>query len=112
MPVLLLTTTGRRSGLARTVPLIYLRVGTTYVVTASAAGASNNPGWYHNLLTDPNGAVQVGSARWTVHARIADASERQPFYEEFKRSNRAFVRFEEKTEREIPVVVLEPIQTN
>jgi len=109
MPLLLLTTTGRRSGVSRTVPLIYVKADSAYVVVASAAGAERNPGWFHNLVADPIALVQVGSSRWRVHARVTDPDERALLYDEFKGLNRAFVRFEQQTEREIPVVVLEPV---
>lgn len=108
MPVLLLTTTGRRTGLERTTPLIYVRHGGTYAVAASAAGADTNPAWYHNLTANPAATIQVGSSRIEVAARVADQEERYDLYQRFKAGSDAFRAFEESTSRTIPIIVLEP----
>ena len=108
MPVLLLTTTGRRTGLERTTPLIYIRHSGTYVVAASAAAADRDPDWYHNLKANPAATIQVESSRIEVTARVAEQEERNYLYQRFKAGSDAFRTFEESTVRIIPVIVLHP----
>lgn len=110
MPVLLLTTTGRRTGLERTTPLIYVRQGRAYAVAASAAGADSNPAWYHNLTANPAATIQVGPSRIEVTARVADQEERNDLYQRFEEGSDAFRAFAESTSRTIPVIVLQPIK--
>lgn len=108
MPVLLLTTTGRRTGLDRTTPLIYVRDNGNYVVAASAAAADHHPGWYHNLTADSAATIQIKSRRIDVTARMAEDDERDDLYRRFKAGSAAFTTFEESTSRTIPVIVLQP----
>lgn len=106
-PVLLLTTKGRRSGEARTSPLIYTMDGDRYVVTAAAAGAPTHPLWYHNLVADSEVVVEVGSERFTATALEPDGDERDRLYEERCAATPNFKAYQERTERRIPIIVLE-----
>lgn len=108
MPVLLLTTTGRRTGLDRTTPLIFVRHDGTYAVAASAAAADSDPDWYHNLIANPAATIQVRSSRIEVTARMTEQEERNDLYQKFKAGSDAFRTFEESTSRTIPVIVLQP----
>ncbi len=105
--VLLLTTTGRRSGEARTTPLIYRRHGDDYVVVASKGGAPQHPGWYLNLSADANVTVQVRGDRFNAKARTASAQERPELWRLMTESWPPYDEYQTKTDREIPVVVLE-----
>jgi len=107
---LILTTRGRRTGEARPQPLIYGRDGNDYVVVASKAGAPTHPSWYHNLVAEPRVEVQVKADRFSARARIAVGDERGRLW---KIMTAAWPRYDEyaaRTSREIPVVVLEPVQ--
>ena len=105
---MLLTSIGRRTGLERTTPLIYVCHGASYAVAASAAGAEANPAWYHNLSANPAATIQVGSGSIKVTARVAEHEERNDLYQRFKAGSDAFRTFEQSTSRTIPVVVLMP----
>jgi deazaflavin-dependent oxidoreductase (nitroreductase family) len=104
---LLLTTTGRQSGEERTTPLIYGRHGDDYLVVASKGGADTPPGWYVNLSEDPEVEVQVGGDRFHAHARTATPEEKPEVWREMVRHWPAYDEYQRKTDREIPVVVLE-----
>jgi deazaflavin-dependent oxidoreductase (nitroreductase family) len=105
--VLLLTTTGRKSGEERTTPLIYGRSGDDYVVVASKGGAPKPPGWYANLREQPDVEVQVLGERFPARARTASAEEKPAMWAEMVRHWPAYDTYQRKTDREIPVVVLE-----
>jgi deazaflavin-dependent oxidoreductase (nitroreductase family) len=105
--ILLLFTTGRKSGEERIRPLIYGRSGDDYLVVASDGGAPGHPGWYHNLQADPAVEVQVMGDRFKAHARTAGAEERPAMWAEMVRHWSDYDRYQRKTDREIPVVVLE-----
>jgi deazaflavin-dependent oxidoreductase (nitroreductase family) len=107
--VLLLTTTGRRSGKARTIPLIYARDGDRYVIVASKGGAPEDPGWYRNLEKTPEVELQVEDQVFPAHARTATGEERQLLWRKANEVWPHYREYAEKTEREIPVVVLERI---
>jgi deazaflavin-dependent oxidoreductase (nitroreductase family) len=107
--VLLLTTTGRRSGEARTTPLIYAQDGDRYVIVGSKGGAPEHPGWYRNLTKTPNVGLQVGDEVFPAWARTASGEERERLW---RKANEVWPHYDEyarKTDREIPVVVLERI---
>lgn len=108
MPVLLLRTVGRKTGELRTVPLMYQPDGQSLVITASNNGGDRHPGWYHNLLSDPDVEVQVGSEIRKVRARITEPEERRVRYQGFVSALGRFGTYQERTSRDIPVVVLEP----
>jgi deazaflavin-dependent oxidoreductase (nitroreductase family) len=107
VPALLLTTTGRRSGEERTTPLIYGQDGDAYVVVASKGGHPHDPAWYLNLSADPAVEVQVGPERFAARARTADAEERRRLWPLMTSIWPAYDDYQAKTEREIPVVVLD-----
>lgn len=104
---LLLTTTGRRSGEARTTPLIYGRAGDSYVVVASKGGADEPPAWYLNLAAQPEVEVQVLGDRFRARARTAGADEKPALWEKMVAEWPSYDEYQDKTQREIPVVVLE-----
>jgi len=106
---LILTTKGRRSGEARSTPLIYGTSGEDYLVVASKGGAPDHPGWYLNLEADPDVEVQVRGDRFHAHARTATAEEKPELWSIMTASWPAYDEYQTKTEREIPVVVLERV---
>ena len=106
LPVLLLTTTGRRTGKRRTLPLLYLEEEDCLVVAASAAGADRHPGWYVNLVANPDVEVQTRGSRRRMQAGNSPAEERQPLYDRFKAASDQYAGYETRTDREIPVVIL------
>jgi deazaflavin-dependent oxidoreductase (nitroreductase family) len=106
---LLLTTTGRRSGEPRTSALIYGRSGDDYLIVASDGGADEPPAWYVNLQADPEVEVQVLDDRFRARARDATPEERPELWREMVSHWPAYDSYQERTEREIPVVVLERI---
>ncbi len=105
--VLLLTTTGRTSGEPRTTPLIYARDGDRYVVVASQGGAPKHPGWYRNLSKDPNVELQVRDEVFFARARTADGEERERLWALANEVWSHYQEYQRRTERTIPVVVLE-----
>jgi deazaflavin-dependent oxidoreductase (nitroreductase family) len=106
---LLLTTTGRRSGLARTTPLIYGRAGDRYLVVASRGGAPAHPSWYENLVAQPIVQVQVMADRFKARARTATPAERPTLWKTMAAIWPAYDEYQQRTAREIPVVILERI---
>ena len=105
--VVLLTTTGAKSGLPRTSPLVALIDDDTHVVFASKAGAPTDPDWYRNLLADPSVTVEYGTERYSATARIASGAERAKLFERQVALAPQFGEYAKSTTREIPVVVLE-----
>jgi F420H(2)-dependent quinone reductase len=111
LPVLLLTTTGRRSRTPRTKALMYLPKGNSYVVIASYLGEPRHPAWWLNLQVDPTAEIQVGSRRLTVVAREADGDERERLWKEIVERQSDYAEYQQRTERRIPVVVLDTSPT-
>ena len=106
-PLLLLHTTGARTGLPRVNPLMYQEVGDDIAVFASMAGAPTHPAWYRNLLADPNAEIEVGTETFAVRARVAEAEERERIWGIQKERYPQFAEYEQKTQgRQIPVVLL------
>jgi len=105
--LLLLHTTGAKTGEERVNPLAYRTDGDHLVIFASKAGAPTNPDWYHNLRAHPAASVEVGGERYDVVARVAEGDERDRLWEAQKRETPPFAEYEQKTDRTIPVVVLE-----
>ena len=105
--LLLLTTTGARTGALRTVPLVYTRDGDGYVVVASKGGASTHPAWLLNIRARDEVTVEIPGERFTARARITDEPERRRLYDRHATANPTFRDYEKKTSRRIPVVVLE-----
>ena len=104
---LILTTKGRRSGGQRDSALIYRPHGDAYVVVASKGGAPDHPAWYKNLVADPHVRVQVGADRFDAVARTATGAERQELWALMTQAWPAYDEYQAKTEREIPLVVLD-----
>lgn len=107
-PLLLLHTTGAKSGQERINPVMYRTDGDRLVVFASKAGADTNPDWYHNLRANPGATVEVGSDTKPVRARVASQDERDRLWAAQKKEWPGFADYETKTSRQIPVVILEP----
>jgi deazaflavin-dependent oxidoreductase (nitroreductase family) len=103
---LLLTTRGARTGLARTLPLVYGRDGEDLILVASKGGSPQHPAWYVNLKTNPEAVVQVGSRSLRVHARTATAAERPRLWQLMTRQYKGYDDYQRKAAREIPIVVL------
>jgi F420H(2)-dependent quinone reductase len=107
-PVLLLTTTGRKSGQQRTAPVVYLADGESYVVIGSNAGHSRTPAWSLNLKAKPEAEVEVGRKRIPVRARIAEGDERADLWRRHNEQYSGFDEYEARTDRDIALFVLEP----
>ncbi|HET9114830.1 MAG TPA: nitroreductase family deazaflavin-dependent oxidoreductase [Gaiellaceae bacterium] len=105
--ILLLTTKGRKTGLDRTVPLIYDLDGENPVIVASKGGAPDHPGWFKNLAKTPQAEVQILDRHIPVRARQAEGEERERLWAQMNRMWPHYEEYQEKTERRIPVVVLE-----
>jgi deazaflavin-dependent oxidoreductase (nitroreductase family) len=105
--LLLLTTRGAKSGRERTNPLAYTRDGDRIFVIASKGGAPTNPDWYRNLRANPRVTVEVGPERFEAIARVVKGAERRRLYDLQASHMPAFMEYERRTSREIPVVVLE-----
>jgi deazaflavin-dependent oxidoreductase (nitroreductase family) len=105
--VLLLTTTGRRTGERRTTPLIYQPHDDAYLIVASKGGADEPPAWYRNLEANPDVEVQVKGDRFPARARTATSEEKPEMWKAMTAVWPAYDEYQTKTEREIPVVVLE-----
>ena len=111
-PMLILHTKGRRSGRPRENPMVYQDVEGAYAVFASKGGAPTHPDWYGNVLADTEPEVELGTTRLKVRARAAEGEERERIWSEQKRRMPGFAEYEKKTQgiREIPVVILEPVE--
>jgi deazaflavin-dependent oxidoreductase (nitroreductase family) len=107
--ILLLTTKGRKSGEPRTTPLIYENAGDAYVIVASKGGAPEHPGWYANLAKTPEVELQVRDEVFPAHARVADGEERERLWKLAAQQWPAYDDYAKKTDREIPVVVLDRV---
>ncbi len=106
-PLLLLHSTGAKSGQGRVNPVMYQAVGDGFAVFASKAGADTHPDWYHNLKAHPEARIEVGSDELDVTARVLDAQQRDPIWQVQKARYPGFADYEAKTERVIPVVMLD-----
>jgi deazaflavin-dependent oxidoreductase (nitroreductase family) len=106
--MLILSTTGRRSGRPHEVPLLCLREGESLVVIASYGGRPNYPDWYLNLVAKPKARVQVNGRRQTVTARVATSEEREEWWPRIVEAYEGYSQYQSRTDRVIPVVFLEP----
>jgi deazaflavin-dependent oxidoreductase (nitroreductase family) len=107
-PMLLLHTTGAKSGAARTTPLMYRSNGSdSWVIFASAGGAPKNPAWFANLQADPDVSIEVGTDTIAVRARVAEGAEREALWSAQQAEIPTFADYEARANREIPVVVLD-----
>ena len=107
-PVLLLTTRGRKTGKARTTPLLYLEDGDRLVVVASKGGAPRHPAWFLNLAANPEVTVERARQRLTMRAREADDEARARYWPQVVAMYPGYEKYQQKTSRRIPLVVLEP----
>ncbi len=108
LPTLLLTTTGRKSGEPRMLPLLYQKVDAGFVIIASKGGAPKHPAWYLNLLDNPNCEIRVGRDHYRVKARQSEGEERAELWKIMTELYAPYDDYQAATDREIPVVVLEP----
>ena len=105
---LLLEHVGAKSGRRRTSPLVYVRDGENFVLIASKGGYDKHPAWFHNLRANPDTRVQVGHRRPRVHARVATDAERERLWPKAVEAWHGYADYEQRTDRKIPVVILEP----
>jgi deazaflavin-dependent nitroreductase family protein len=108
-PLLLLTTTGAKSGQPRTNPMMYLADGERLVVFASKAGAPTNPDWYHNVVANPTATVEIGADRYEVKASVLAGEERDRLFARQAKLYPGFAEYAGKTTRTIPVVALQRV---
>ena len=105
-PLLLLTTTGAKSGRAHTTPVVYTTDGDRLVIIASKAGAPTNPAWYHNLVAHPTATVELGTDKFDVEAEVTKGKERDRLYGQQAEQMPTFAEYQAKTTRVIPVIAL------
>jgi F420H(2)-dependent quinone reductase len=108
MPILLLTTTGRKSGEPRPVALQHVKDGDRFIVIGSHAGEPKHPAWFLNLEANPEATVQIGKETTPVRAREAEGEERDRLWKQVVEIDPAYDEYRERVERRIPVVILEP----
>jgi deazaflavin-dependent oxidoreductase (nitroreductase family) len=107
--MLLLDHVGAKSSKKRTSPLLYVKDGDNVVIVASKGGFPKHPAWYHNLVANPDTTVQIGSEKRLVHARVANAEERERLWPKAVKSYRGYEDYQARSRgREIPLVILEP----
>jgi deazaflavin-dependent oxidoreductase (nitroreductase family) len=106
-PMVLVHHKGAKSGVERVTPLVYGAVDGGWAIFASKGGAPDNPDWFHNLKANPETVIEVGDDTIEVTARVADAAEREPIWTKQKQLMPGFAEYEAKTDRVIPVVILE-----
>ena len=106
-PMLLLDHVGAKSGTKRTVPLLYIPDGDAVAIIASKGGFPKHPAWFHNLKANPDTKVQIGREHRPVHARVAAGEERERIWDRAVELWPQYAEYQERTEREIPVVVLD-----
>jgi deazaflavin-dependent oxidoreductase (nitroreductase family) len=109
-PLLLLTTTGAKSGRSYTTPVVYTTDGDRIVIIASKGGAPTSPDWYHNLVAHPTATLEIGSERFQVRAVVATGKERERLFKNQADQMPNFAEYQKKTSRQIPVIVLERLR--
>ncbi|SDB46544.1 nitroreductase family deazaflavin-dependent oxidoreductase [Belnapia rosea] len=109
VPALLLTTVGRKSGEKYIFPLFYGKTGDSYIIVASKGGAPEHPGWYRNLVANPEVEIQAGTLKTKARARTVTGEERARLWEKAVEFWPPYADYAKKTDREIPVVVLDPV---
>ncbi len=109
--LILLHHTGAKSGQERVTPLAYQAVDGGYAIFASKAGAPQNPAWFYNLQANPKATIEIGTDTVPVTARVASPEEREPIWTQQKKDQPGFAEYEQKTSRQIPVVILEPARS-
>ena len=108
-PLLLLHTTGAKTGQERVHPMMYLQAGDRYAVFASKAGAPDNPAWFNNLVANPDVTVEMGRETFQARATVAERAERDRLYRQQAQLYPGFAEYEAKTDRVIPVVLLQRV---
>ena len=108
--VLLLTTTGRKTGKRRTIPLGFFQYDGGYVVTASNAGFDTHPAWFHNLKSNASATVEIGDQRFDVTPEIAGSDERDRLWAELIKLAPGYAAYAQRTRREIPMMILRPVK--
>jgi F420H(2)-dependent quinone reductase len=111
-PVLLLITTGRKTGKQRTTPLFYLKDGDNLILVASDGGSPTHPTWWLNLQANPQAGVELGSKKLRATARQADAEERKRLWPLLVAMHAGYAEYQKKTTRDIPLVILSPTEEN
>jgi deazaflavin-dependent oxidoreductase (nitroreductase family) len=109
LPVVLITNRGAKSGKLRKTPLMRVEHGGSYAAVASQGGAPKHPVWYHNLVAEPHVELQDGPVRQDMRARLLDGEERAAWWERAVAAYPDYADYQTKTDREIPVFVVEPI---
>ncbi len=109
-PMMLLTTTGARSGQQRIAPLVYTTDNGHYVIIASKGGAPTNPDWFHNLRANPEVTVEVGDESFKARASVPEGAERQRLFDQQAALMPGFAEYQKNTTRTLPVVVLERLE--
>jgi len=109
-PILLLTTTGRKSGEKRTIAIIYTQVGDSWVIIASKGGSPTHPLWYLNIQQDPEVEVQIKGDRYVARARTAESPEREAIWAKAIETWPNYDEYQRRTDRLIPVVVIDPVR--
>jgi len=110
MPVLLLSTIGRKSGKPRTVPLTYLRDGSAYVITASYGGLPRNPAWFLNLESHPEATIQVKKRQMQVKTETANPEKKRELWARLMEVAPGYANYQKRTTRDIPMVILHPVE--
>jgi deazaflavin-dependent oxidoreductase (nitroreductase family) len=108
-PLLLLTTTGAKTGREHTTPVVYMRDGDRLLVFGSKAGAPTHPAWYHNLVANPKVTVELAGERFEARAVVTEGDERDRLFDQQKAAMPGFADYERKTSRTIPVIALERV---
>ena len=109
VPLLLLTTTGAKTGRKHTTPVVYLRDGERLVVFGSKGGAPSHPAWYHNIVANPTVTIELPGEQFEARAVVTEGEERDRIFDAQKAAMPGFADYERKTDRKIPVVALERI---
>jgi F420H(2)-dependent quinone reductase len=110
LPILLLTTTGRKTGKKRTLPLTYIMDGSAYVITASAGGADKHPGWFFNIRSNPQAIIHVKDKHIRVTAEIAGQEKKSELWARLVEVAPNFAGYQKRSSREIPMVILHPVE--
>jgi len=108
-PLLLLTTTGAKTGQVRVAPLAYTKDNGRFVVIASKGGALSHPDWYYNLRENPEVTIEVGTEKFPARATIQDGDERRRLFDQMAEQMPNFAEYQRNTPRQIPVIVLDRI---
>jgi deazaflavin-dependent oxidoreductase (nitroreductase family) len=109
-PLILLTTTGAKSGLPRITPLNYSTDGDRIIVIASKAASPTHPDWYHNLVAHPEAVIEIGAEKFPVRAQIAEGQERERLFDAQAALMPFFAEYQQRTTRQIPVIIFERIE--